>query len=195
MSREEHDKLMKSGFWVSNDSLKDIAEDVSDIFEDVEDMLKLDDKRRPINMEAVKKDAAVRYSAPVQKLLKMVLKDFGIKDMKDARTAERAVEHFVEDLVDTHPYFARLRKAAERLVRFYARAIEIDDLPKDKRMRIVNMIAERLHWILKKKEVDPGRGLRDYVEQSVHDVERNLERWMGKFERLEHKYKKNKDDI
>jgi len=27
MSREEHDKLEKDGFWVSNDSLKDIAED------------------------------------------------------------------------------------------------------------------------------------------------------------------------
>jgi len=56
------------------------------------------------------------------------------------------------------------------------------------------LVAERLHRILKKSD-DPGRELRRYVERIVHDVERKLERWMGKFERLEHKYKKNKDDI
>lgn len=35
----------------------------------------------------------------------------------------------VEEAYESCPYIPRARKAAERLIRFYARAVEVDDLP------------------------------------------------------------------
>lgn len=74
----------------------------------------------------------------------MVLNDFGIKTEKDARDAARAVEKALEDGMDNCAWATRVRKSAERMVRFYARTLEISDLPQDKRERWVNKLMNKL---------------------------------------------------
>lgn len=120
MSRMEREMKEIEGLWVTNDSIKDVAEDAKDLARDFGRMM---DLHRPINQKAIELDAAVRFSNPVQKLVKMVLADFGIKSEKDAREAGRAIEHAVEEGLENCPMIDRVRKAAERFVRFYARTV------------------------------------------------------------------------
>lgn len=80
MSREERDMNSWNGIHVDNDDIKDIAEDVEYFANEVNDFL---DPENELQAEGIKLDAELRYSAGVQDLVKMVMKDFGITRIED----------------------------------------------------------------------------------------------------------------
>ena len=93
ITREQREQEEFEGIWIDNDSIKDVFEDAEDLWEDVETLL---DPKSALNQQKIKVDATLRFSKPVQSLLKMVLKDFGIENMHDFRVAATKIEHAVE---------------------------------------------------------------------------------------------------
>jgi hypothetical protein len=80
MSREERDMKSFHGFHVDNDDIKDLAEDIEYFANQVEDFM---DPENPLQKEGIKLDAELRWSAGVQNLVKMVMKDFDISSLED----------------------------------------------------------------------------------------------------------------
>jgi hypothetical protein len=186
MSREDREKAEFEGVIIDNDDLKDIAEDIQDVAEDVGKFM---DLNRPLNQESLKLDAAVRFSKPVQTLMKTVLKDFGINTKEDFRKAARIMGHAIEEGIENCPMLPRVRKAAERLFRFYASKLEITDLPTGKRMRWVNELVKKLYSVMQDEE--PVRQLYRMLDRVEHDVERSVSHYMRDAERMEQKFNKN----
>jgi len=115
LNRMEEDKMRSEGFHIDNDDIKDFAEDLEHIAEDVGDFL---DPENPFTAEGIRLDAEVRFSAPVQKLLKMFMSDFGIKSEHDLERAVEDIAEHVERDLESCPYYRRARKATERMMRF-----------------------------------------------------------------------------
>lgn len=108
--------------------IKDIAEDAHDLLREVERML---DLKRPLNQKSIKLDAAVRFSKPVQKMIKMIFADLGIKSMKDLEHVIEQIAMKGEDMIEHCPYFQRMKKTGERMIRFAMTHVQVDDLPND----------------------------------------------------------------
>lgn len=137
--RDQHEY---HGIHIDNDDLKDMAQDVRHFVEDVDDFL---DPKNPTMAKGIKLDAQLRFSPNVQKLIKMVMKDFNIKNEHDLEKAfEKVVMHVGKDLASC-PYFRRSRMAAERMLRFAMKSLKISDLPYGRRERWVNDIAKKLY--------------------------------------------------
>lgn len=131
MSRLESDMKEIEGVHIDNGILKNKFEDIEHLFEEVEDFM---DPKNPLQAEGIKLDAAMRFSPKVQELMKMIMKDFGIKSFHDLeRAVEKVGMHIYKD-VRRCPYFRRMRKGVERMVRFAMRNVRVSDLPKGKRM-------------------------------------------------------------
>ena len=65
----------------------------------------------------------MRFSPAVQKLIKMFMKDLGVKSPKDLEHAlERLAKRAVSDIRKC-PYFRRMRLSVERWVRYFAKHI------------------------------------------------------------------------
>jgi len=186
MSREDREKAEFEGVIIDNDDLKDIAEDIQDVAEDVGKFM---DLNRPLNQESLKLDAAVRFSKPVQTLMKTVLKDFGINTKDDFRKAVRIMGHAIEEGIENCPMLPRVRKAAERLIRFYASKLEISDLPEGKRMRWVNELVKNLYNAMQDDE--PVRQLYRMLRNVERNVEYRVSRYMRDAEKMEQKFNKN----
>lgn len=163
MSREESDKHEFEGAHIENNDIKNVFEDAQDL---VEDVLRLMDPSSPENQYSARLDMELFHSKPITELLKMVLKDFGITDKKSAFEAAREVMEAAEDAYENCPYIPRARKAAERVVRYYAHAVKISDLPKGDRMSWVNNLTKRLYDALKSDDPIPT------IYRELHRFER-----------------------
>merc|ERR1711935_344799 len=60
--------------------------------------------------------------------------------------------HAIEEGIENCPMLPRVRKAAERLFRFYASKLEISDLPTGKRMKWVNGLVKGLYQVMQSDE-------------------------------------------
>lgn len=177
----------KEGVYIDNNDIKNVAEDVEDILGHAADLM---NPKYPFMKQAIKQDAELRFSAPVQKLVKMVLSDFGITNKQTFRKAVRAIQKAAEDIEVMNPIFERAEKAADRLIRFYCNALEIGDLPTGPRKRWVNKLAAKLHKIMKSGR--PIRELERFIETYGSKFLHVASRWMRQVEREEQKYNKNK---
>ena len=184
--RREMDKHEFHGFHIDNDDLKDMAQDVRHFVEDVEDFM---DPKNPTMAKGIKLDAQLRFSPNVQKLIKMVMKDFNIKNEHDLERAfEKIVRHVGKDIASC-PYFRRSEMAAERMLRFAMKSLKISDLPWSRRERWVNDVAKKLYrTIVSQNRV---HDLEKLVGRAVHDVFHELEDYMEDVEREEQKYNKH----
>lgn len=63
----------------------------------------------------------------------MVFKDFGIKSREDLFRMVVQIANRVEDDIENCPFFRRAKKAAERMLRFQMKSLEVSDLPTGKR--------------------------------------------------------------
>lgn len=84
MTREEYSRAKKDGIHIDNSDLKDMAEDIEHFANRFQDFM---DPENPLQAEAIKLDAELRWSEGVQKLAKMVMKDFGISSVQDLQKA------------------------------------------------------------------------------------------------------------
>jgi hypothetical protein len=142
LDRYERSQLEFEGFHLDNDRVKDVFEDAEHIFEDVETLL---DPKGSFMSEAIKLDAAMRFSPKVQELIKMILKDFNITSKKDLLNVAERVEHILENSAE----FYRFRKAAERIVRFAVKNVDISDIDiKDSRVPYVNRLMKDLAHVM-----------------------------------------------
>jgi len=180
MSRMERDKREIEGEHIPNDNIKDIAEDLEDIFEDLD---KLMDPEYPLTRDGIKLDAAVRFSPKVQELAKMIMKDFGITSERDLETAMMKVADGLEGMVENDPYFQRARKAGERVLRYAMDHIEVTDLPTGKRMQWVNQLAGELVRIMNSD--DSIQELHEFIEDSADELFDELMQYGQEVERIE----------
>lgn len=169
MSENERRMNTWDGIHVDNDDIKDIAEDVEYFANEVNDFL---DPENELQAEGIKLDAELRYSAGVQDLVKMVMKDFDITDIEDLQRAVETIGERVVDDIESCPYYRRSRKAVERLLRFAMKNIQVTDLPTGKRMQWVNDLTRRLYDIMKSET--SVEDLHEFVGDVVEDFLREV---------------------
>jgi len=186
MSRMERDMADIRGFHIDNDELKNVVEDMENLWEDFEEFM---DPKSPLQAKGIELDAKLRFSPNVQKLLKMIMDDFNIHSEKDLEKAvEKIAMHIGKDLAGC-PYYRRARLSGERMVRYAMKNVKISDLPKGARMSWVNGIAEDLRNIFRGQNnvEDLEKYVARYVEEFLHEVGRYLQ----EVEKIEQTYNKN----
>ena len=121
--------------------------------------------------------------------MKMVMKDFGIHSEKDLMQAAEKIAHRLESDMENCPYFQRMRKAVERMLRYAMKHVEVSDLPTGKRMEWVNDLSKQLYTIMKSET--SVRDLEDFAEDIIEDTLHEVGRWMEEADRVEQKWNKN----
>jgi len=119
----------------------------------------------------------------------MVLNDFGIHDEKSFHDAMRALGEFGEDAIENCPYLPRARKAAERLIRYWAKAVQVGDLPHGTRKRWVNELTAGIYKAMKSD--DPIPMLYKFLDHAADNVGSAIYHHMKQVEKMEQKYNKN----
>jgi hypothetical protein len=80
MSRMERDQAEMNGAHINNDDLKDIAEDIEDIYNDFESFM---DPNYGLQQEAIKLDAKIRFSPEMAALGGLIKEDLALFDITD----------------------------------------------------------------------------------------------------------------
>lgn len=114
------DTLDIDGVHIDNDDIKDFFEDAQHLGEHIDEFF---DPETPLMKEGIKLDAEVRYSPNMQKLIKMVMKDFGIKSGNDLQKAVEAIGKRVVHDIESCPYYRRSKLAAERMMRYAMKSL------------------------------------------------------------------------
>jgi len=133
--------------------------------------------------EAIKKEAALRFTDPGVKLEKMINEDMGKLDIEGAMRR-------MEEAAGTCPLHERLRKVSERLVRAMCKNLNVDDLPTGKRKQWVNDLAGELYNIMKSGR--PVRKLHHAIEDVVQGAIKKFVRFETMIDKMERDMKPTK---
>lgn len=126
MRDDQRRQLEIEGLYLDNDDIKNAAEDIEQVWRDFGHLM---DPKNPLTAKSIELDAKLRFSPAVQKLKNMVFEDFGIKTEKDLLDAAMKIANRVENDMENCPYFRRMQKAVERMMRFAMKNIKVTDLP------------------------------------------------------------------
>lgn len=81
LSRFQREKQDIEGVHINNDDIKDVAEDIEHIMQDVDRLM---DPEYALTKKSIELDAAIRFSEPMQKLMAQIGSDFGFASEEDA---------------------------------------------------------------------------------------------------------------
>jgi hypothetical protein len=115
--------------------------------------------------------------------------DLQINSVHDLEEVVEKVGTRVVGDIQSCPYFRRIRKAAERFLRFAMKNIDVSDLPEGQRMSCVNDLARRLDDILKSE--NNVQDLHEFIGEVAEDALREVEGYMMKVEAVEQQYNTN----
>jgi hypothetical protein len=177
MGPRESDKHEINGIHIDNSDILDMGEDFENLWNDFADVMNPD---TALMKRGIKLDAELRWSPKLQKLISMVMNDFGIKSENDLVDAVMRIAERVGEDVENCPFYRRSRLAGERMLRYAMKSLKVSDLEvsHEKRAKWINDLALKLKSIMassnsvEQLENFVGHILEDFLREVGHYVER-----------------------